>query len=134
MLSSLAPLDHPSDKQYNARLVGGTNGASGRVEIFFSSMWLPVCQEDWGREEAQVVCRQLNYPILINTVPSTSHNAAITGVSCSGSEMDLAECDFAGATMTGGSSCQVMDVTCSGREQLRHEAVCVRTFSVLSSM
>ena len=130
-------LDLPSDELYNVRLTGGTDSTSGMIEIYFSSQWLPVCQDDWGAEEAQVVCRQVNYPFLINTYPSDSHSStttSITGVACLGSETSLADCDFTGATTTGDGSCQVMDITCSGREGTA-EVRCLRVeFSALSSM
>ena len=46
------------------RLVGGKGSHEGRLEIFHSGEWGTICIDDsqgWGKEEADVVCRQLGY-------------------------------------------------------------------------
>ena len=42
------------------RLVGGERETEGRVEICVGGFWGTVCDSGFGREEAIVVCRQLN--------------------------------------------------------------------------
>ena len=42
------------------RLQGG-NATSGRVEICNNNIWGTVCDDLWGTQEAQVVCRDLGY-------------------------------------------------------------------------
>ena len=46
--------------QGTIRLQGG-NATSGRVEICNNAVWGTVCDDLWGTQEAQVVCRQLGY-------------------------------------------------------------------------
>ena len=40
----------------------------GRVEVCHDGDWKMVCDNDWGREEARVICRQLEYPGQIHQV------------------------------------------------------------------
>ena len=40
------------------RLVDG-NASAGHVQVFFSNRWGEVCDDLWGIEDANVVCRQL---------------------------------------------------------------------------
>ena len=42
----------------NSRLVGGSTGNEGRVEVCVDGFWATICDEDWGQREAMVVCRQ----------------------------------------------------------------------------
>ena len=43
------------------RLVGGTNSLEGRVEVCNSSQWGTVCDNSWGRTDANVACGQLGF-------------------------------------------------------------------------
>ena len=59
---SLLPLD-PSYTCTNGhvRLVGGDSSSEGRVEICHDNHYGSVCNDGWGQEEAEVVCRQLGF-------------------------------------------------------------------------
>ena len=51
------PVNNCTDE--TLRLVGGTNPAEGRVEICINNAWGTVCDNGFTKEEALVVCRQL---------------------------------------------------------------------------
>ncbi len=46
----------------DVRLVNGTGPHSGRVEVCFNGRWGSICDDDWGRDDAEVVCNQLGFP------------------------------------------------------------------------
>ena len=59
MDSQSSKCDH--DSQGDVRLVDGRDEYEGRVEVCQEEKWKTVCDAGWGREEAQIVCRQLGY-------------------------------------------------------------------------
>ena len=44
------------------RLTDGLIATEGTVEVCYNGGWTTVCDDNWGYQEAFVVCRQLGYP------------------------------------------------------------------------
>ncbi len=75
----------------NVRLTGGKDRSSGRLEVLVKEVWYTVCNRDFGREEASVVCAQLsrgNSGKVVRGPPGTGPILP-DGLDCRGSERDL---------------------------------------------
>ncbi|KAM4563472.1 uncharacterized protein PAE49_011525 [Odontesthes bonariensis] len=81
--------------------VSGPTRCSGRVEVFYNSSWGMVCDDGWGVQDAEVVCRQLGCGRAVEA-PGGAHFGRGAGpiwlddMACSGSESSLSECSHRG--------------------------------------
>uniref|UniRef100_A0A8C0WZC9 SRCR domain-containing protein n=1 Tax=Castor canadensis TaxID=51338 RepID=A0A8C0WZC9_CASCN len=84
---------------FELRLVGRENLCSGRLEVRHKGVWGSVCDDGWGEEEDQVVCRQLGCGKSLS--PSSkarkSYGSGVgriwmDDVHCSGEEQSLEQC------------------------------------------
>ncbi len=82
------------------RLRDGRSPLEGRVEVFFEGEWGTILDNDWGDEDAAVVCRQLGFPDAIAAVPGGAFEPASSStpvhldlIGCHGSEGVLVECE-----------------------------------------
>ena len=89
------------------RLVGGSSYYEGRVEVNYGGEWGTVCDDGWSYADAYVVCRQLGFGTYRT---ATAYGNAYFGqgsgpilldsVTCTGSELILANCSHLGIGIT----------------------------------
>uniref|UniRef100_A0A8C2LJM0 CUB domain containing protein 3 n=1 Tax=Cricetulus griseus TaxID=10029 RepID=A0A8C2LJM0_CRIGR len=83
------------------RLVGGSSQCSGRVEVLHQGIWGTVCDDLWGSNEAEVVCRQLECGQAISSLGEAyfgpgSGDIFLDNLQCSGMEHYLGQCPHSG--------------------------------------
>ncbi|NXR13397.1 MARCO protein, partial [Semnornis frantzii] len=74
------------------QIVGGNR--RGRVEIFHKGSWGTICDDGWGIQDANVVCRMLGYNSATSAFTATAGTGQIwlDDVNCSGNEHSIFDC------------------------------------------
>eukprot|EP00118_Oscarella_pearsei_P005268 m.24021 g.24021 ORF g.24021 m.24021 type:complete len:1002 (+) comp28562_c0_seq2:1525-4530(+) len=85
----------------SVRLRGSSSSNEGNVEVLYDGQYRSVCDDNWGLDDARVVCHQLGYPGAVEAKSdnffSTSFTSfALDDVGCSGMESRLEDCSFPG--------------------------------------
>ena len=80
-------------------LIGGDGYSTGNLFVVNeNNFYGPVCDDDWGYEEALVACRQLGFTSGIETTSShfgpVPDQFAMDNVICSGYEATIQECQY----------------------------------------
>ena len=74
---------------------------SGRVEVFYNGVWGTICDDLWGSQDAEVVCRQLGYDGALSARGAAAFGQGtgqiwLDDVRCVGSEKSIAQCSHVG--------------------------------------
>ncbi|XP_064600005.1 scavenger receptor cysteine-rich type 1 protein M130-like isoform X2 [Liolophura sinensis] len=93
-----APANRIED--FTLRLVGEADSKPSRVEIMLMGEWGTICDEQFDRDNAKTVCRQLGLPSTLASVadkgtyqPGTG-KIWLTNTSCYGFESSIKECEY----------------------------------------
>jgi len=103
------------------RLIQGLSAREGLVQVYLNNTWVWVCDQQWDKQDADVVCRELGYtgaPVLFSGSANVQGNDTlrINSVQCIGNERSFAFCAHGGWT---NGSCvigQNAGVVCNGPE------------------
>ena len=80
-----------------ARLVGGQSVLKGSVQVYYNNTWGWVCEDQWDKRDADVVCRMMGF-LGASSVPykSSAINPGdliwMNNVQCTGNESSLFSC------------------------------------------
>ncbi|XP_070550976.1 scavenger receptor cysteine-rich domain-containing protein DMBT1-like [Ptychodera flava] len=100
--------DHSEDVGVNCepedgdiRLIGGASRYEGRVEVFHANEWGTVCDDDFDKNDARVVCRQLDFDEGASAYSTGRFGLGsdpiwLDNLSCGGHEDALANCTHQG--------------------------------------
>ncbi|XP_066515942.1 scavenger receptor cysteine-rich type 1 protein M130-like [Hoplias malabaricus] len=100
------------------RLKGGEGSCSGRLEVYYNSMWGSISDDLWDIRDAQVVCRQLGCGPALRADGSAVFGAGegliwLNRVRCRGNEIHLWDCPHSLKNHTDRSHRQDAGVTCA---------------------
>ncbi|XP_071502513.1 scavenger receptor cysteine-rich domain superfamily protein-like [Diadema antillarum] len=109
---------------WSVRLVDGSVDYEGRVEVFLNDTWGAICDNLWGPEDAEVVCKQLGYigaDLALVASPFQRGNSPVLldKVQCNGLESNISTCKHAGVGVKSCHESKTAGVTCTTVGSLR---------------
>ncbi|XP_071502518.1 scavenger receptor cysteine-rich domain-containing group B protein-like [Diadema antillarum] len=112
---------------WSVRLVDGSVDSEGRVEVFLDDTWGAICDNLWGPEDAEVVCKQLGYvgadlALVASPFPlfwRRIRPVLLDKVQCNGLESNLSTCQHVGVGVKSCHESKYAAATCTTRGSLR---------------
>jgi lysyl oxidase-like protein 2/3/4 len=109
------------------KLVDGRNHNEGNVEILHNGKWGNICDDEWDKLEADVVCRQLNYPLGGKATHSGKFGIArrrywMDNLFCTGREEEISQCRFDGWGQSDCDDTEAAGVICNVEKSEDEEA------------
>jgi lysyl oxidase-like protein 2/3/4 len=114
------------------KLVGGSNEREGNVEIFHNGRWGNICDDEWDKYEAEIVCNQLNFTHGGKATHSGTFGKArrkfwMDNLYCTGKETELSACRFDGWGESDCEDSEAAGVVCNSEKVEEKIEVKVRT-------
>lgn len=92
---------HLKKEEGAIRLVGGQSDNEGNIEIFHNGRWGNICDDEWDKYEAEVVCRQLGFKkggkaTHSGVFGNSRRKFWMDNLYCNGKEREISDCRFDG--------------------------------------
>ncbi|XP_071502519.1 scavenger receptor cysteine-rich domain-containing group B protein-like [Diadema antillarum] len=109
---------------WSVRLVDGSVDSEGRVEVFLDDTWGAICDNLWGPEDAEVICKQLGYvgadlALVASPFGRGNNPVLLDKVQCNGLESNISTCQYTGGGVKSCHESKIAAVTCTTRGSLR---------------
>ena len=94
--------------------------------MYHNSQWKTVCDDHWGWEESDVVCKSLGYPLGAQQYYNSAHYGQGSGlillddVECTGSESSLLYCKHRGFHVEDCGHHEDVSVKCAGNYSIQN--------------
>ena len=90
------------------------------MEIFYNGDWGTVCDDEWGMNDARVVCRQLGFLGAVSAPTDARFGAGrgpiwLDDVGCFGSEISIVNCKHRGWGVENCGHSEDASVICSSK-------------------
>ncbi|XP_005952557.1 scavenger receptor cysteine-rich type 1 protein M130 isoform X1 [Haplochromis burtoni] len=107
----------------SVRLLNGSSLCSGRLEVKSDQSWSSVCEADFDKQDAEVVCRELGCgpPSVLQGVLYEEVEAPVWSkeFQCGGHESALLDCRSSGSARNSCSPGKAVGLTCSEPDDVR---------------